>query len=118
MPTTWWHPPDRYVAPWDAPRVVGARLHALRLEAEMTVHELGWAASVHPVQIRYYERGGPISLHVLARLARALDLEVIDLLWDLRHPPPRPRWRPRTTVEQARQTPGARARARINTRSR
>lgn len=97
MPTAWWQPAEHYVSPCDVHRVVGARLHALRLEAELTVHELSARTGIHRVRIRYYEAGGVITLPVLARLAHALDLEVIDLVWDLRHPPPRPRWRARTT---------------------
>jgi transcriptional regulator with XRE-family HTH domain len=94
--THWWQPQERYVSPCDVTRVVGDRLHALRLEAELSVQEVGALAGMHPVRVRYYEGGGTITLPVLARLAHALDLDVIDLVWDLRHPPPAPRWRQRT----------------------
>jgi transcriptional regulator with XRE-family HTH domain len=92
--TDWFSPPDRYVAPWDVSRVVGARIHALRLEAELSVDELAERAHMTPKRIRYYERGLlGITLPSLARIAHALELDVIDLVWDLRHAPPRTSFR-------------------------
>src|SRR3982751_4308213 len=97
MPTAWWQPAEAYVSPCDVHRVVGARLHALRLEAEMSVRTLQQLSGVHRARIRYYECGGIVTLPILARLAHALGFEVLDLVWDLRFPPPPARWRrPRT----------------------
>jgi transcriptional regulator with XRE-family HTH domain len=117
MPTAWWQPAERYVAPHDVHRAVGARLHALRLEAEVTVAELERRAGIHRARIRYYERGGVMTLPVLARLAHALELEVVDLVWDLRHPPPAARWRrPRTHHVAAEASPPRAQAPRISAR--
>jgi transcriptional regulator with XRE-family HTH domain len=117
MPTLWWTPPDRYVAPHDVHRVIGQRLHALRLEAEVTERELSRRTDIEPKRIRYYQAGLlPFTLPILGRLAQALDLDVLDLVWDLRHPPPAMRYRRVKRLRgQGAQDSGAAEKPRITT---
>lgn len=63
---------------------VGARLRALRLDAELSQGELAARAETHRPIISRLERGVHVpDLDVLARMARALDVDVVTVLTPL-----------------------------------
>lgn len=60
---------------------VGARLRSLRLDAELSQAELAARAGTHRPIIGRLERGLHVpELDVLARMARALDVDVLTVL--------------------------------------
>lgn len=83
----------------------------------MTEAELEQRSGIDQKRIRYYQRGLlAFTLPILARLAHALGLDVVDLVWDLRHPPPVTRYRRVKRLRgQGAQVTHAPERARINT---
>lgn len=85
----YWRPAERWVTPRNALHHVVARVRMLRIEAEMSKRRLAFACGTQPARIRTLERGEhDPGLDLLARIARALGVDLVDLCWDLRFDPP------------------------------
>lgn len=74
--------------PPSLPRKLGARIRALRLEADITQEQLAWDCDLSKPYLSQVEAGKRLpSLRTLSALADRLDIEIVDLLaLDLDHP--------------------------------
>ena len=66
-------------------KILGETIRKCRARAELSQEQLAEKADLHPVYIGKIERGEQwISLHALLRVARALGVQVRDLVEGLR----------------------------------